>query len=506
MPSKSSIERKRILRRLPLFTELAPELLGELTRGSRSAMFQRGETIYRSGAPASEMYVLLSGQVKLALSSNRGNEKIIDVLEAGQSFGEAELFGTHFYLAGSVAVKPTQLLCIAGEHVRRVMAMDSRVAERIIKVLAHRQIQMEAELAASHFCSGSHRLLEFFLWLAGPNRDLAGETQVTLNISKRLLASRFDMQPETLSRALRYLTEAGLIAVDKSRVSLRNAKIARYLADENSAQSIILPERLRLPHAKGNGYPVVSSASGVVKRNADIRPFCDAINMAGRQRMLSQRMAKSWLMLEQGVMTRRVRLILRESMDMFDSQMIELDSLANSAESQAAHNELSEVWKPYRALLDSEPGKKTAHELFSMNEDVLAAAQNLTQGFEKDDGTRQGKLVNLAGRERMLSQRAAKFFMFRNMGIQVSKCRAELKRTDEEFSTALIELASASPQQPKIKDELEKVERHWNAMRAAITDRSASSFAPTARKVLIASENLLQRMNTAVNRYAGLPA
>ncbi len=506
MPSKTSIERRKILGKLPLFAGLAPELLGELTRGSRSATFQRSQAIYLSGDPASGMYVLLSGQVKLALSSNRGQEKIIDVIEAGRSFGEAELFGTHFYLAGAVAVKPTQLLCIAGEHVRRVMTSDPRVAQRIITVLAHRQIQMEAELAASHFCSGSHRLLEFFLWLAGPNRDLVGDTQVTLSISKRLLASRFDMQPETLSRALRDLTEAGLIAVDKSRISLRNAKIARYLADETSPQAIILPERLRLPHARGNGYAVISSASGAAVRDADVRPFCDAINKAGRQRMLSQRMAKSWLMLQRGVMSRRARSILRQSMHMFDSQMTELDALASSAESRAARGELGEVWKPYRALLDSEPGKETAQQLFSMNEDVLAAAQNLTLSFEKADGTPQGKLVNLAGRERMLSQRAAKFFMFRNMGIQVSKCRAELKRTDEEFSTALVELAAATQDQPKIRDELERVARHWKTLQSAMTDRNVSVFAPTARKVLITSENLLQRMDTAVNLYAGLPA
>lgn len=192
-------------------------------------------------------------------------------------------------------------------------------------------------------------------------------------------------------------------------------------------------------------------------------------------------------------------------MDMFDSQMTELDALASSAESRAARSELNEMWKPYRALLDSEPGQETAQELFSMNEDVLAAAQNLTLSFEKDDGTPQGRLVNLAGRERMLSQRAAKFFMFRNMGIQVSKCRAELKRTDEEFSTALVELALATQDQPKIRDELEKVGQHWKALQSAMTNQDVAVFAPTARKVLITSENLLQRMDTAVNLYAGLP-
>lgn len=506
MPPKINPDRKRILGRLPLFTRLAPELLDELSLGSSNLALKRGATVYRAGDPATGMYVVLAGQVKLALSSNRGQEKVIDVIEAGRSFGEAELFGTHSYLAGAQAVKPTQLLCIAGEHVRRIMKLDPRVAERIINGLAQRQMQMEAELAASHFCSGSQRLLEFFLWLAGPDRAPIGETQVTLNISKRLLASRFDMQPETLSRALRDLTEAGLIAVDNYRISLRNAKIARYLADEPSAWSIILPERPRLPHTKGTGYAVVSSASGAARRDADISPFRDAINKAGRQRMLSQRMAKSWLMLERGVMSRRARLILRQSTDMFDSQMVELDALASSAESRTACTELGEVWRPYRALLDSPPGRDTAQELFSMNEDVLAAAQNLTLSFEKADGTPQGKLVNLAGRERMLSQRAAKFFMFRDMGIQVSKCRAELKRTEEEFSTALVELEAATENQPKIRDELEKVARHWNTLQSAMTNHDLLPFAPTARKVFATSENLLQRMDTAVNLYAGLPA
>ncbi len=466
--------------------------------------FSRGQTIVRSGDPANWLYVLLSGQVKLSLSSNRGSEKILDVIEAGRSFGEAELFGTRTFLAGAVALKPTQLLCIAGAPMRRVMSADPRVAERIIQLLAQRQIQMEAELAASHFCYGSHRLLEFFLGLAGPDRDRDVDTQITLSVSKRLLASRFDMQPETLSRALRDLTAAGLIAVDKSRISLKNANITRYLADETSAHSIILPERLRMPLTGGNGYAVVHSGAVAAKQNKHLRPFCDAINKAGRQRMLSQRLAKSWLMLERGVMSRRARLILRQSMDAFDSQMTELDTLAESAESRDACATLGQVWRPYRDLLESAPSQSGAQELFSINEDVLAAAQNLTLSFEKSDGTPQGRLVNLAGRERMLSQRAAKYFMFGNMGIQTSRCRAELKRSSEEFSATLAELASATEDQPKIKDELDKVAQHWNALQSAMNERDTASFAPVARKVFTTSENLLQRMDTAVNLYAGL--
>lgn len=505
MEFEGEIVRKKILQELPLFSRLSAELINELVLGSRSKAFRKGQTIFRSGDPALEIFVLLSGQVKLALSSNRGSEKILDVIGVGRTFGEAELFGPKVYLAGAEAVKPSQLLCISGASVRRAMTEDPRVAQRIVSILAHRQIQMEAELAASHFCYGSHRLLEFFLQLAGPNRPQIGETQLTLSISKRLLASRFDMQPETLSRALRDLTTAGLISVDKTRISLQNAKISNYLDDDSSAQAIILPKRLRLPHVGENGYAVVSSAFTAIDQNTEVRPFCDAINKAGRQRALSQRMAKSWLMLERGVMSRRARLILRQSIDMFDRQMTELSAVESNAECHAACTGLMKVWQPYRELLDSEPDPKSAQELFSINEDVLAAAQHLTLSFEKADDTQQGEMVNLAGRERMLSQRAAKLFMFRNLGIQESRCQLELQRTQEEFSATLTELSSATQSQPKIKNELDKVAQHWHALQSAMTSSSEESFSPVARKVFTTSENLLQRMDAAVNLYAELP-
>ncbi|MCF8178757.1 MAG: type IV pili methyl-accepting chemotaxis transducer N-terminal domain-containing protein [Sulfuritalea sp.] len=505
MQFENSSSRKKILKEIPLFAKLPAELIGDLVRASRSANVQRGQTIFVSGDPAKEMFVLLSGQVKLALSSNRGSEKILDVIGAGRTFGEAELFGPQVYLASAEAVKSAQLLCINGETIRRVIRNDQHFAGCIVSILAHRQIQMEAELAASHFCYGSHRLLEFFLQLAGPNRPGTGETQLTLSISKRLLASRFDMQPETLSRALRDLTAAGLITVDKAHIRLKNAPIEKYLDDDSSTQQIILPKRLRLPPTGDNGYAVVSTAPIAVDQAAEVRPLRDAINTAGRQRMLSQRMAKSWLMLERGVMSRRARMILRQSIDMFDRQIAELSAVESDAECRSTCNQLVKIWQPYRKLLDSDPSQTGAQELFSLNEEVLAIAQHLTLSLEIADGTQQGKLVNLAGRERMLSQRAAKLFMFRNMGIQESRCRDELQHTQKEFSTTLAALRSSTRDQPRIKHELDKVAQHWNALQSAMTSDHEEGFSPVARKVFTTSENLLQRMDTAVNLYAGLP-
>ena len=498
---------RKAVSELSLFADLAPEQFGELVAATRCIVVQKDQPIYRAGDPVNEMYVLLSGQVTLSLSSNRGNEKVIEVIGPGQSFGEAELFASDPCLVAAVPTKPSQLLGIRREGVCQVMAADPRLALRLMGVLARRQVDMETELATRHFCSGSRRLLDFMLQLAGPNRDLVGETTVTLGVSKKVLASRFDMQPETLSRTLRELADSGLIVVDGCRIRLRNSAVARYLDDEALPQPVNFPNLRRLPRLAGNGCARAASTLAARSRARDSRSYCDSINQAGRLRMLSQRMAKSWLMLETGLLARQSRLILRQSMDAFGGQLQALEARPNGAESTAAMAELARLWPRYQALLAADPSRQAARDLFGINEDVLQAAQCLTLSFEQADGTRKGRLINLAGRERMLSQRVAKFFMFRHMGIRTAQCRVELDNASQEFSAALVELtAVAQDSSPVILGELESVAEHWNTMQSTLVLRNGNDFAPTARKLFTTSENLLRRMEAAVDLYARLPA
>ena len=500
MGPRVGVDKKKILREFPLFSGIAADHLADLERGAQTLTFQRGQTIYVAGGPARQIYIALSGQVKLVLASQRGNEKVVDVVDAGRSFGEPEFFGSQRYLAAALAVKPTQLLSISGVHVRRVMKSDPRIAVRFIRILAARQLELESELAASHLYSANRRLLDYFLGLAGSARDLVGETQVTLGISKRLLASRFDMQPETLSRTLRDLSEAGLIKVEGSRVRLHNARIGRYLADESFSQAIVLPEIAPLVGGTG-GRDVGASLVG----DDGAQSSCDVINIAGRQRMLSQRMAKSWLMLERGLLSRRSRLILRQSMNLFDSQLAALESRSSGTDTGSAQAELRSLWRPYRTLLDSEPSRKGVLSLFDINEEVLGAAHRLTVGFEKAEGTRKGELVNLAGRGRMLSQRMAKLFMFQRMGIRAAFCRAELEHARAEFSAVLEQLAVVAGGVPRIAAELAKVRMHWNRLEFAMALGREGEFSVSVRKVFTASENLLQPTDKTVDLYARLP-
>jgi CRP-like cAMP-binding protein len=491
---------RKSLSELPLFADLAPKNLDELAHGTCNVIYQRGQAIFRAGDIVSQLYVLVSGQVKVSLSCRRGNERVLELLEPGQSFGQAELFVPGPYRVSAFTVKPSHILAIRRDTLFRVMADDPRIARRVIELLARRQLEAEADLVAQHSRSPGQRLLGYLLDLAGPFRDATGETTVTLETSKKVLASRFDMQPETLSRNLRDLSEAGLIVVNKNRVLLRNGEIERHLLTNADPRLGDIDSIRHVCGGAENPDIAVSHGCGNESRS----PY-GWINGAGRQRALSQRMAKSWLMLQQGLLARQSRQILKQSVQLFDSRLKELKVQTAGTENQATCAELAKLWPRYRSLLEVPPNSGDAHELFAINEEVLDAADLLARGFTKIEGTHKGQLVNLAGRSRMLSQRAAKHFLFRQLGIKVANCRSRLDEDNEEFSATLGQLQAAAQDAPGLAARLDSSFNLWKLFRSSMEVRDPAEFPQVARRIFRISEDLLNRTDAMVEACVGLP-
>lgn len=479
-----------VLADMPMFTGLDPARLTDIATTSRHAAFQRGQTIFSAGETAGEICVLLSGQVKRASVSHCGHEKVIDLVFPGQSFGEAELFSGHPYSSSATAVEPSAVLCVGGDSLRRTMAEDAGFASRIVATLANRQIAIESSIAASHSRSGTQRLLGFLMQQAGGPLPPAGETVIKLTTSKQIIASRLGITRETFSRALRDLSDAGLVILDGRSVRLQNARIARRMADIQAGRALD-------PGEGAAAFPANDDA---------LLPLPGAVNIAGRQRMLSQRMAKSWLMLGRGVLPGRARTALDQSIRLFEQQMAMLERLPVSRDVRAAQAAVSELWQPYKTLLGHPPGLDEAHRLFDLNEELLAAAQNLTQAYERAVGTDASRLINLAGRERMLSQRLAKLYLFHHWGIHAGEAQLGIDEARTEFDAALAELLAASHDQPQLQSQLEVVTHHWKLLQSALAASGPADFRRRAAAVVTASEHLLRQMDAAVTMVEKLAA
>lgn len=209
-----------LLARLPLFSALAPEQIVPLTEAAREKRLAKGEMLFQKGDPAKGFYVVVSGQIKLAVASAQGNEKVVEVIGPLQSFGEAVMFMDRPFPVFAEALLDTLLIHIGKDAVFDLIAADRSFARRMLAGLSMRLHSLIADVETYSLRSSAQRVIGYLLQQE-PDDD-QGPTEVTLPTSKQVIASRLNLTPETLSRIFHDLTTAGLIEVHGRHVTVRD--------------------------------------------------------------------------------------------------------------------------------------------------------------------------------------------------------------------------------------------------------------------------------------------
>lgn len=201
--------------RVPLFQGLTYAEQLDVASVARPTQVDKGEQIYAAGAPTAQLMVVHTGQIKISRLSVDGHEQIVRVLGPGDFVGEsAFLTGArpdHF----AVALEPGSLCVFAHDDLGRLIAQHPSVGLRMLQTVSRRLDQTEQRLAAAVTVDVPSRLADYLLGL--PARHTDGAVEVTLPLAKKDIASLLDTTPESLSRHLRRLADAGLIEPGRGR-------------------------------------------------------------------------------------------------------------------------------------------------------------------------------------------------------------------------------------------------------------------------------------------------
>jgi hypothetical protein len=240
---------------------------------------------------------------------------------------------------------------------------------------------------------------------------------------------------------------------------------------------------------------------------AQVTDLNDAINKAGRQRMLSQRIGKAYLAIVGSVEAGLARQVLDRSMALFDRQLVELKAYASQPDLRDTYTALEAAWSEYKlSLIGTAPSKAGAPVVMGHAAKVLALAHKGTQQYEALLNKPVGKLVNVAGRQRMLSQRMAKFYFASALQADGGSAREEIGKARTEFLTALQLLKGAPEATARIRDELQLGEAQWLLFDNALQKPAAGAAAKPLSDVFVTSENLLVVMDKVTSMYTELKA
>ncbi|WP_295756346.1 type IV pili methyl-accepting chemotaxis transducer N-terminal domain-containing protein [Undibacterium sp.] len=251
------------------------------------------------------------------------------------------------------------------------------------------------------------------------------------------------------------------------------------------------------------GLLLASNFSAISSAQAQVSSMAEAINKSGRQRMLSQRMAKAYLQIGMEVDLEKSKKILDLSLSNFDRQAVELRAFAPSPEIKSALLEMEKTWSSYKELLVGKAANKhDAKAILSLSEEMLRMNDSITSQLEKHAGSSNGQLVNLAGRQRMLSQRMAKYYQAAQWGLMPADGSAKLEAARKEFIASMNTLSKAPINNTRIKEELEMAQQQWLFFDNAIKqteDSKGRNMAAT--NVATTSERLLEIMDKVTNLY-----
>jgi CRP-like cAMP-binding protein len=141
LPSLSLMERIVFLRRVPLFVDLSPADLKHVAEVAVEQFYPDGEVIAEQGEPGDEMYVVVSGEMRVLLSRDGGSPAEVARRASGDYVGEMAVISQAPRMASLVAAGPVRALTIDRRRFERILRERPEASLAVMRELCNRLVE-----------------------------------------------------------------------------------------------------------------------------------------------------------------------------------------------------------------------------------------------------------------------------------------------------------------------------------------------------------------------------
>jgi CRP-like cAMP-binding protein len=201
------------LRAIPMFSGVSEDALESIASLLIERSFPKNKTIVEEGAPGDYMYIIVEGRVKVTKLSGDGREKILELLDVGDFFGEMSLFDEAPRSASVKAMSKVRILALARNDFLRLLSRSPDLALSVIQELTRRLRQIDEQASSLSFQRVKERTMGLLVRLAREEPGQEGRPRTPV-LTHQQIADMIGTSRETVTRAIKGLKAEGWLEQD----------------------------------------------------------------------------------------------------------------------------------------------------------------------------------------------------------------------------------------------------------------------------------------------------
>lgn len=217
--------------RSPLFHGIDDDELTRIAQTMTRRRFRRDEVIFHEGDPGDSLHVVVEGRVKITRESAEGEEAIVVILSAGDSFGELVLLDGAPRSATATAMEPSETLTMSRTTFVDLVEGGSPFRAQLLTGIARRIRRLTDQLAEVHFLDLAGRLALQLSRLAEESAPgQATDIRLSTTLTQSDLASMVGGTRQRVNQIIGDFVDDGLIRQEGGHIVVRDLERLRSRA------------------------------------------------------------------------------------------------------------------------------------------------------------------------------------------------------------------------------------------------------------------------------------
>lgn len=222
-----------MLQRSPLFRGLQPQALERIAELAVQRGYRSGEIIFSQGDPGDALYGVVTGKVRISAGAADGREIFLNILEAGDTFGEIALLDGGIRTASAVTMAPSELVSIRRDHFLAVLEREPQVALELLRLCGERLRWTSGLVEDAALLDAPARLAKRLLSLGELHGRKDGNA-ITLSISQEELASFLGLSRQVVNQYLQGWKGRGWVELGRGSVTVLDPAALRGATQKGS--------------------------------------------------------------------------------------------------------------------------------------------------------------------------------------------------------------------------------------------------------------------------------